>query len=140
MNKHQILRKLTALLVTFAVSFLGFIGNVQPVHAAQSMNSLATPLVLEASNNPISEIGASVERCLLKTPENGLEEIACNVAKEVATAGMIVGTCYVVTASGASVMTPLGSLALARLCGTASAVKPGKWINRSKKLVLNSVH
>ena len=110
------LRKMTILLLAGVIAFLGIVVNIKPVYASP-LDNLAN-----AGSSVINRVGETTQqainsatRCYHNKPDNAIEEISCNVAKDLATGGMVVGICYLVDRAVSIAFPP--AIALEAVCG-----------------------
>jgi hypothetical protein len=83
---------------------------------------LATPAL--AGNNYDRSSEGFLEKCLFSQPDTGIEQVACEVGKDVARGGVIVGVCYAADAVATGVFPP--AIALAPLCNVLGFAGAGQ--------------
>jgi hypothetical protein len=100
-------KKLISLLFVLAFAFFQF---ATPASAASY------------GDNNIQRFEEFVDKCLFSQPDTGVEEVACDVGKTVATASITIGACYVADGMATGIFPPAASLApLCNLVGVAGS-------------------
>lgn len=109
------LRRAITLILVFAIAFFGIMPSASAMPAnplPEKGNSLSSP------DEPVVHVlkdGANgVKRCFVGNPENGLEEVSCNVLKFWLEIGMVAGTCYALDAAASAAFPP--AIVLAPYC------------------------
>jgi hypothetical protein len=84
--------------------------------------NFATPAFADTNYDRDSE--GFLEKCLFSQPDTGIEQVACEVGKDVAKVGVIVGVCYAADAVATGVFPP--AIALAPLCNVLGVAGAGQ--------------
>jgi hypothetical protein len=88
--------------------------------------NLVTPALAGTNHEQSSE--GFINKCLLSQPDKGIEQIACDAGKAIATGGLIVGVCYTADAMATGIFPP--AIALAPLCNVLGVAGAGQQVAR----------
>ncbi|NJL52527.1 MAG: hypothetical protein HC930_10465 [Hydrococcus sp. SU_1_0] len=81
----------------------------------------ATPALTSTYDDRSSE--GFLEKCLFSQPDTGIEEVACEAGKSIATGGVIVGVCYAADVMATGIFPP--AITLAPLCNVLGVAGAG---------------
>lgn len=90
---------------------------------------LATPALAGTDSDRSSE--GFVEKCLFSQPDTGIEQVVCEVGKDITIAGVTVGVCYAADAVATGVFTP--AISLAPLCNVLGVAVAGQQTAKALK-------
>lgn len=106
-------------LFAFVLSFIVVMGMARPATALTVDPSVikdGLSAFTQRSSQVLKGSSRLVTKCFLETPENGLEEVSCNLLKSGVETGVVIGSCYIASTAATTVFPP--AAAVTPLCSS----------------------
>lgn len=123
-------------LFAFILSFVIVMGVARPAVAITIDPSVikdGLSTLTQRSGQVLKDTSGLVTKCFLETPENGLEEVSCNLLKSGVETGVVIVSCYIASTAATTVFPP--AAAVTPLCSSVGI--GGEGVEKGLKFLIH---